>query len=138
MAELANCSRCDAVFVKNIRNICQNCYKIEEAAFKTVYEFLRVRKNREATMREIVEATKVEESLIIKFTKEKRLITSQFPNLAYPCNKCGSNILTGNICNNCSDELQKDLIHHDEIEKKSQENQRIEKQKSNTYYSYDN
>lgn len=116
MAELANCTRCDAVFVKSIREICQNCYKEEEKAFDTVYRFLRVRQNREATLLEIVEATEVEEELIIKFIKEKRLRTSQFPKLAYPCEKCGGNILSGKLCAACSKELINDLEQHEKRE----------------------
>src|SRR5699024_11374641 len=87
MGELANCSRCNNVFVKTLRDICQQCYREEEEAFETVYRFLSQRKNREATLMEIVEATGVEEELVIKFIKEKRLRTSQFPKLAYPCEK---------------------------------------------------
>lgn len=136
MAELANCSRCDAVFVKSIRNVCQNCYKEEEAAFNTVYQFLRVRKNREATMKEIVEATEIDESLIIKFIKEKRLRTSQFPNLGYPCEKCGNDITTGKICDSCSDQLKKELMRHEKIENKSRENKKNENEKINTYYTF--
>src|SRR5690625_924300 len=101
MADLANCTRCGTVFVKAIRDICQNCYKEEEKAFETVYHFLRQRKNREAAMAEIVEATGVEESWITKFIKEKRLVTSPFPKLNYPCEKCGKPIRRGRLCPGC-------------------------------------
>src|SRR5690625_899043 len=89
MAELANCINCGVVFVKNIRNICRNCFEAEEKAFETVYQFLLPRKNRQATIIDIVDATGVEEKLIIKFMKEKRLRTSDFPMLAYGCDRCG-------------------------------------------------
>src|SRR5690625_6060204 len=90
MAELANCVCCEAVFVKNIRDICESCYKQEEKDFETVYNFLKQRENREATLQEIIKATEVDEKLIIKFIKTNRLRTSQFPKLAYPCEKCGT------------------------------------------------
>lgn len=134
MAELANCSRCNAVFVKGIRNLCQNCYGEEEKAFEIVYRFLRVQQNREATVMEIVEATGVEEMLIIKFVKEKRLRTSQFPKLAYPCDKCGTNIVTGKLCQECSNELKKDLEIHEQLEKYSEDQQ---KNKQQIYYTFD-
>lgn len=105
MAELANCSKCGTVFVKGIRDICQNCFREEEKAFEIVYEFLRKRKNREATIMEIVEATEVEESLIIQFIRQKRLRSSDFPNLAYPCERCQTPITTGRLCNECSHSL---------------------------------
>src|SRR5690625_5510094 len=87
MIELGNCAQCGEVFAKSLRDICPRCYRDEEEAFEIVYRFLMKRKNREATMNEIVEATKVKEELIIKFIKQKRLRTSQFPQLAYPDRK---------------------------------------------------
>ncbi|MBT2216096.1 hypothetical protein KK120_09710 [Virgibacillus dakarensis] len=137
MAELANCSRCGAVFVKSIRDICQNCYKEEEKAFETVYQFLRIRKNREATLLEIVKATGVEEELIIKFIKDKRLRTSQFPKLAYPCDKCGTAIISGKLCATCSQELLNDLEKQEEMERREVERkERLDKQES-IYYTFD-
>lgn len=133
MAELANCSRCNAVFVKNVRDICQSCYKNEEKAFQTVYRFLSVRENREATMQEIVQATDVEEYLITKFIREKRLLTSRFPKLAYPCERCGTDIVSGRFCSNCTDELKRDLQVHDQNEKKDEKN----KSKEKIYYTFE-
>lgn len=121
MAELANCARCEAVFVKSLREICRDCYLEEEEAYQTVYHFLRDRKNREAKITEIVEATGVEEELIIKFVKEKRLTPRDFPMLAYPCDRCGRDINEGKICASCTEELQKDLAQFEEEERKTQE-----------------
>src|SRR5699024_8527218 len=98
MAELANCSNCGKVFAKHIRDICDECFKKEEEDFETVYHFLKEQKNREATIQEIVEKTGVPETTIIKFIKNKRLRTSQFPKLMYPCEMCGKDILTGRFC----------------------------------------
>lgn len=137
MPELANCSRCGAVFVKDIRDICRACFKEEEESFQIVYDFLKQRKNREATLIEIVEATGVEEELIIKFIKEKRLRQSQFPKLAYPCERCGEHITTGSLCEECSEELKYDLQVH-EHEEAMQERliERIE-EKERTYFTLD-
>ncbi|MDY0405084.1 hypothetical protein P5G51_006450 [Virgibacillus sp. 179-BFC.A HS] len=121
MAELANCSRCGKVFAKQIRDICQDCFKQEEEDFRKVYSFLKTRTNREATIKEIVVNTGVDEDIIMKFIKENRLRRSQFPNLAYPCERCGKNIVTGRICSSCQYELEADLHRHDleeQIEKK--------------------
>ncbi|HLR74572.1 MAG TPA: TIGR03826 family flagellar region protein [Virgibacillus sp.] len=137
MGELANCSRCNNVFVKTLRDICQQCYREEEEAFETVYRFLSQRKNREATLMEIVEATGVEEELVIKFIKEKRLRTSQFPKLAYPCEKCGTHIVSGKLCTNCSETLLQDLERHEQIEARQLELDRKEKEKINIYYTLD-
>ncbi|WP_163970553.1 TIGR03826 family flagellar region protein [Oceanobacillus halotolerans] len=131
MGELANCSRCGALFVKNIRDICRDCYKKEEADFETVYSFLRKRENREATLKEIVEATGVDEDIIIKFIKEKRLRTSQFPKLAYPCERCGVDIVRGKLCGKCSDEILQGLSHQEMLEKKKKEKEK----RTNIYYA---
>lgn len=137
MAELANCSRCDAVFVKHIREICNNCYREEEKAFDTVYKFLRERQNREATMMEIVEKTGVEEALIIKFIKEKRLRTSQFPKLAYPCEKCGSQIVTGKLCGDCSAILKRELEQYEKEQQHSQAKKQEATERTRIYYTID-
>ncbi|RDW15662.1 TIGR03826 family flagellar region protein [Oceanobacillus chungangensis] len=136
MAELSNCPRCGNVFVKGIRDICQNCYKEEETAFQTVYKFLQIQKNRTATMAEIVEATHVDEVYISKFVKEKRLLPTLFPNLAYSCERCGTDIITGKLCHSCQNELKKDLAIHDEIETISEERRIKEKETTNTYYAF--
>ncbi|NWO14526.1 MAG: hypothetical protein HLX49_12980 [Virgibacillus sp.] len=135
MAELANCSRCDRLFLKGARTICQNCYQQEEEAFRTVYQFMSKRKNREATMSEIVENTGVDEELIIKFIKEKRLLPTEFPNIGYPCSHCGKKITSGNLCQACLEKLRKDLEQHEELEDRI--NEKEEQEKKRTYYMFD-
>jgi len=132
MAELANCTRCDTVFAKSIRDICQACYLEEERAFETVYRFLIKRENREATLQEIVQATTVDEAIIIKFIKEKRLRTAQFPKLAYPCETCDVPIVSGKLCNTCSQDILNDLKQHEEITQQAEE-----KEKNDVYYAID-
>jgi len=103
--ELTNCAKCGAVFARNVIDICPKCYKEEEEAFKIVYTFLQKQKNRSAGLREIVEATEVEEELIIKFLKQNRLRTSQFPQLQYPCESCGELISEKTLCQKCSSNM---------------------------------
>lgn len=135
MGELANCPNCNAVFVKSIRSICPDCYKAEEKAFETVYRFLAKRKNREATLPEIVEGTGVSEKLIIKFIRNKRLRASDFPNIGYPCDMCGTNITSGKLCEVCSKEIRDEYEYHEEAEKR--QSKRNEKQdKAQIYYSF--
>jgi flagellar operon protein (TIGR03826 family) len=107
---LENCPNCGRLFVRNsFRDICENCYKEEEEAFKTVYDFLRKRENRMATMAQIVDATGVKESLLIKFIQSGRLKLAQFPNLTYPCARCGALIRQGKLCENCLKDLNEQL-----------------------------
>lgn len=136
MAELTNCPNCGEIFVKNqFRDICQNCWKEEEKAYERVYQFIRKRENRTATMIQVVEATEVEEELILKFIKTGRLKLTQFPNLGYPCDKCGKIIREGKLCTTCSEEFRKDLSTHKMEVERRQEIERRDKQA--TYFAVD-
>lgn len=132
MADLANCPKCGDIYVvNNIRDICPKCYKEEEADFEKVYQYIRKKQNRTAQMDEVVEATGVEKSLIYKFIKKGRIKIAQFPNLGYPCAKCGTQIRTGNLCESCLTGIQSDLK---QIEK--EEERKIEiKNRANTYFT---
>ncbi|MFE8701672.1 TIGR03826 family flagellar region protein [Cytobacillus sp. FJAT-54145] len=136
MAELTNCPKCDSLFVKNqFRDVCEKCFKEEEKAFETVYQFIRKRENRTATMSQVEEATGVEEELILKFVKNGRLKLTQFPNLGYPCDKCGKVIQKGKLCNPCTEELRKqlDLLNQQE----ERENAIKKREKQATYFTVD-
>ncbi|QED49609.1 TIGR03826 family flagellar region protein [Cytobacillus dafuensis] len=136
MAELINCPNCDSIFVKSqFRDVCEKCWKEEEKAYETVYNFMRKRENRAATMKQVVEATEVEEELILKFVKTGRLKLTQFPNLGYPCDKCGSIIRSGKICDKCTEELRKDLNIHSAEEERRKEIEKRDKQA--TYFAVD-
>lgn len=135
MAELDNCARCGNVFAKTIRDICYSCYQEEEKAFQLVSQFLRKQQNRRATISQISEGTGVDEDLIIKFVKEKRLQTSQYPNLAYACEKCGNNITEGRLCKDCSDDLIKEVRRVEELEERKIN--RGHDEKTTIYYTLD-
>jgi flagellar operon protein (TIGR03826 family) len=110
MAELGNCPQCGDIYVlNNIRDVCLNCYKEEEADFEKVYQFIRKKQNRTAQMEEVVEATGVQKTLIYKFIKKGRIKLAQFPNLGYPCAKCGTIIREGKLCQSCLSGIQNDL-----------------------------
>jgi flagellar operon protein (TIGR03826 family) len=128
---LENCPNCGRLFAKNpFRDICESCYREEEKAFEKVYHFLRKRENRMATMAQIIDATGVKEPLLIKFIKSGRLQRAQFPNLGYPCDRCGTLIREGRLCVNCSKDLNKQL-------ETLQREEEIKKQRhvENVYYT---
>jgi flagellar operon protein (TIGR03826 family) len=110
MSEVMNCPRCNALFMKNkVREVCENCFKEEEKMYDTVYRFLKKRENRAATMETVINTTGVEEGLLYKWVKKGRIQTKLFPNLGYPCDKCGKIITSGKLCQGCTDGLKKDL-----------------------------
>lgn len=130
MGELENCPKCGNLFMKtNLRDICQNCWKEEEKAYETVYTYMRKRENRAATIPQIEKATGVEEELILKFIKTGRLQVTNFPNLGYPCDRCGRIIQKGKLCESCAGNLRKDLEMYDYEEERKKELNRA------TYYS---
>lgn len=136
MGELDNCSNCGKLYVKVVRNVCPDCIKEEEKKFQIVYDFMKKRINRQATIPEITEGTGVEEGLIMKFVKEKRLRSSQFPNLTYPCEKCGEQIQDGKLCSACSKALTSDLTYQDNIDSVKARN-KAEENKAATYFALD-
>ncbi|MBS4174167.1 TIGR03826 family flagellar region protein [Bacillus sp. FJAT-49736] len=118
MAGLENCPNCGSLFVKNnLRDVCDKCYREEEKKYEAVTKFLRKRENRAAKIEAIVEATKVEEELIHKWVRKGRLQPTLFPNIGYPCSKCGTLINTGTICKSCISDINKELSHFEETEK---------------------
>lgn len=132
MAELANCAKCGRLFVKlSTRDVCESCHQEEERQFECVYAFLRKRENRTATMAQVVEATGVEEKLIIKWIRAGRLQLVHFPNLGYPCDSCGAMIREGRLCAKCLGQLQADLRRAEGEKEKEARSRRA------TYYTQD-
>lgn len=128
MAELKNCPTCNGIFVKNqFRDVCEACWKEEEKAYETVYQYMRKRENRAATMTQVIEATGIEEDLLLKFIRNGRIKITQFPNLGYPCDKCGAIIREGKLCARCLGELKKDLQEHTQVEELRKNFQKSEK-----------
>lgn len=108
--DLKNCPNCGNIYVNNaFRDCCDACYKKEEADYDKVYQFLRKRENRAATMETVAKATDVEEYLLQKWVRKGRLQVAQFPNLGYPCDHCGSLITKGKICDKCATAIKQEL-----------------------------
>lgn len=122
MAELANCPNCGKLYVKNpVCDVCEDCYREEEAAFERVFQFLRKRENRAATIETIVEKNHVPEKLVFKWVRNGRLLIAHFPNLAYPCDRCGKLIQSGKLCEECAKTIAKDLERFEKEKKRQKE-----------------
>lgn len=133
MEEFVNCPNCNEIYIKNkFRDVCPKCWKKEEEDFQTVNKFLRKRENRAATIEQIEKQTGVDESTIIKFVKKGRLLQAQFPNLGYPCERCGHIITKGLYCENCAEDLRTEL---ETFHKEEQRKKEILEREKQTYYS---
>ncbi len=127
MAELINCPRCGSIYVENkFRDVCDKCNKDEDRLFREVYDFLRKRENRAASQERVMEVTGVTEDMLYKWVKKGRLQTRLFPNLGYPCDKCGKIISGGKLCESCSKDITnslKNLEAQEDFAKKIRESQ---------------
>lgn len=109
-AELRNCPTCGNFFnYTGVREVCVSCAQEEEKLYEEVYRFLRRRENRAATIERIIEATGATSEMLYKWVKRGRLQPAMFPNLGYPCDKCGALTTKGKLCANCTEELQSGL-----------------------------
>lgn len=135
MGSLSNCPVCGSLFVKGIRSVCQECHQAVEERFERVYTFIRRRENRTATIEETEEATGVAKDEIVKFIREGRIQLAQFPKLGYPCEKCGTLIREGRLCQDCGHNIRSSL---EQLERNNAfENRKAarEKKKIQTYHS---
>lgn len=132
MPELDNCPKCGRIYVKNLRGMCDVCLKEDDQLFDKVYQFVKKRQNRTATMMQIVEATGVAEVTIMRYVKEGRLKPTQFPNLGYPCERCGTVIQSGKLCLTCASNLDADLKQHEYEEERKRQ---IEEREKRTYFT---
>ncbi|NIK28858.1 translation initiation factor 2 gamma subunit (eIF-2gamma) [Thalassobacillus devorans] len=73
--KLSNCRRCGRIFVQNMHPLCQQCLQEEESEYRKIYDFIRKRKSREASVAEVMAETSVAHDSIMKFVKEERLRT---------------------------------------------------------------
>ncbi|WP_339147866.1 MULTISPECIES: TIGR03826 family flagellar region protein [unclassified Sutcliffiella] len=134
MSQLDNCPNCGEIYVKNaFREVCEACYKEEEVQYQTVYKYIRQRDNRMASLDQVVENTGVAESLILKFICKGRIQLTQFPNLGYPCDRCGRMIREDKLCIGCKKDIQGQLSQLD----REEERQRVIRSEGRTYHAID-
>ncbi|WP_078414323.1 TIGR03826 family flagellar region protein [Priestia abyssalis] len=122
MDQLANCPECDGLYIRNaFRDTCAACYKKEEELLNTIYQFIRKRQNRMATVEQVTIATGVSEKQIQKFIQQGRLRVREFPNLGYSCSGCGALIQAGSMCENCLRGFEHELHAIKEMEERSKQ-----------------
>ncbi|OMP65812.1 TIGR03826 family flagellar region protein [Domibacillus epiphyticus] len=114
MNEVVDCPRCGELYMRNaFREVCPKCSRVEEELYQKAYNFLRKRENRAATLERIVEYSGATEEMIYGWVKKGRLQAAQFPNLGYPCDRCGNIIQKGKVCNSCLDDIENGLELHE-------------------------
>lgn len=132
-ADIRNCPSCGDLFnYTGIRETCVKCAQKEEKVFEEVYRFLRRRENRAASIERIVEKTGVDTDLLHKWVRDGRLQPTLFPNLGYPCDKCGKLTQSGKLCESCTEALQQDLK---QFEAAQEFRENIKKSEEQTYFT---
>jgi len=130
-ARLDNCTRCDGLFLRGLRDVCPKCYADIEKDYEVVSKFLRKRENKGSTVAQVSEATGVSTKQIIRFIKEGRISTVDSPNLGIPCDNCGTLIRSGTLCDSCAKSLQREITQQmDVVNRLAQE----EKSRNNVGY----
>lgn len=101
---VANCPRCGRIYAKTMRNLCPDCLREEEELYEVVYRYLR--DNPKSTVQQVSENTGVPEERILSFLRQDRIMSSEWSQLTYPCERCGTQINTGRFCESCTKEMQ--------------------------------
>ena len=87
--------------------LCPRCKQHEEELFQKVKEYLR--ENPGANMYEVNKATGVSAALIEKFLRQGRLQVAVDSPIALTCDRCGTKIPTGKLCNECKKTISDEL-----------------------------
>lgn len=115
LGKLDNCPRCGALFVRGVRDVCNNCYQEIEKEYDKCAQYLRKRENRGANITQVSEATGVSVKQITRFVKEGRISVANHPNMGYPCEGCGILIITGSLCDDCAKGLKREIGYDQEL-----------------------
>lgn len=103
-----NCRKCGKIFNYAIGPIiCPACKDAMEAKFKEVKEY--VQNNRNATVGAVSEACDVEPTQIQHWIREERLQFADDSPIKVSCESCGTMIGSGRFCQQCKNNMVKDL-----------------------------
>ncbi|WP_047154774.1 hypothetical protein [Aneurinibacillus tyrosinisolvens] len=105
--KFTNCSACGKLCIETLKKLCQACFAQREENYQTVHQYLL--KNKGATTIQASEGTGISLKSIHTFIREKRFIATDFPNIGYPCEACGTNVQEGKFCGSCAMRLQKEI-----------------------------
>ncbi len=117
-ASLRNCPECGKVFGYMGRNRCPECLDKEEKEYQEARKY--VRDHPGAGVFEVAEATGIEEETIMQFLRDGRLQSRGFQG-TLECERCGSKITGGKLCDNCRGQMDASLRQGAPSSNKTQE-----------------
>ena len=104
---LVYCPRCNKLFSKHFREVCNSCHQELEKDYERCIEHLR--KNKGLTIQELADETEISIKQITRWLREGRISLFNAPNMTYPCEVCGTLIRENTMCDGCRGRLQKDV-----------------------------
>lgn len=104
---LANCPRCNGLFAKTMRDVCPACIKQEEEKLEMVQDYIKGHPNQ--SLKDVGEECEVEESMLMKWIQERRLILDLKSAGSTECEICGAPILGRRMCVACRQKLGQGL-----------------------------
>lgn len=101
---IKNCQDCGKIFVHSSRDLCPECYALEEEDFKKVREYLWEKST--SSVDDVHEKTGVPVKRIVKFIRTGRIGGAGVKvDLYLNCEGCGAPITEGRFCRSCRDRL---------------------------------
>lgn len=131
---LKNCVICGRLYLKTYTDHCLECYKEIEQDFNRMNSFLKEAENRNATIEELSEATKVSEKRLAGFIRDGRIYGEDFPNLGYPCAHCGKVIKRQVLCQGCYERFSSDISKTLKRDKLAEEAARKPREQNSKYW----
>jgi len=104
---LANCRRCGKLFNKTRHDVCPDCIHEEENKIAEIRDYLRVHPL--ANIYEVSQGTSATYEEIVDLIRRGKLMLRQYPNMTYPCERCGAPTQSGRFCMNCAQELSAEI-----------------------------
>lgn len=135
MMNLDNCPRCGKLFSKNFRDVCPACIKEIDKEYELCSDYLR--KNKGTNINDLSNETGVSVRQITKFVREGRISIVNAPNMAYPCEVCGTLIRENNMCDSCRARLISDTGKMRNEDTRRAEEQEAQKANQNIYKGLD-
>ena len=121
--DFKNCKRCGNLYKSYGLELCLKCFEVEGEEIKTIQDVLD--KNRQASLDELVEKTRLGAKRILRYVKEGHVIV-EFSQRSENCVCCGKKAEQGIYCERCSQRTLSEIENeinkvHQEYQKKKQE-----------------
>ena len=104
---LVNCPRCNKLYAKTIRDICNNCHTQLEKDYERCVQYIR--ENKGVNIQELSDVTEISVKQIARWIREGRISLFNAPNMSYPCESCGTLLREGHLCDSCRSRLSRDM-----------------------------